>query len=1488
MLSRCAKIFALAALTGANALFAQPTNNPVLAHYGPGEYPKWIDELAWDRVIDMSTYANGANHFERFENARDELHAQGGGVLYYPAGEYVFDLPDMGYGPGMGPMSRGLMLKSGVVIRGADLVAGADQAVIRATEDPQDPLFANDVTHNLNPQTVFVFPTHMRGTDPVTGTPNSAGEVPSHWSFIGLTTGEGEETIADVHNIGVVNVTLEGGTIYWGYHTPRAERMRDGTWFRNVWKRTPVGAPDEETWSGHQPTGEHYMHAIHGSAGWHTEMTAGSGRLVKGVRINNGATWNDMFHADRPNNPDAAQTAVTSFSHYRFTGRITAHGSNIFVGNNVIAKPTKNFIHQDLQRRRGASANTQELVLFDYANHIGIDINKSNFGGNQDHPSAILPGGGYYFENVIVRDNWVFNRGNKNFEVSGQWVVLADQTHLKFRAQNMPVRIDHLMVADTWEEVVPEAADVPPPPVAPEITIVADAVQAEVGASATLSITATGTLPITFQWLKDGVEIVGANASSLVLNPLTLDDAGVYTVLVSNAATEQPIESGPITLVVTEPLPPAPVRTVFLETFDAVQVENEQGDMVWAGQNIADLGWNLHHSFGGHSMLGRDVGLMTDVEGQPVVVEFLYQNITATDLGDNQVGASRGFAQVFIDSRVNYGLAGTREGHSWPNAAVPGPHPETGEYYNPRTLAVLLWKEAEISGIDREELAEFSFMQGNRDAASHSFLPAVRIGDEWFVYYVDQAYLRDNVRVQIPLMHLNPGNEFNAETVFGGGGFANATPGVNDNGTNAQPYRFTWSESGWTRLVFDGESGQDSTVGMVLGDPLQGDLPMAAITAVGVFAPENITNPYTANGHRIDSIQLIAATPKRDLFAFTYNNEGTVDGRDRPIQAANWTGLWGNDAQLLETNDFVFADLSEGVVNPANDTPGKYKAGFLFVAAKNNITPNQFLVYTENLNVVNQPQLPQGGNPDVNPQQDWFAEPGSFTRDMGTINFRRLNEVTIWMQPVSWQTVDVHVAVQLEGEWYVAVQPLTNTSSAWEQHVLNIRSTDWFTDVVGEGRLGVDAQNIVAVGDMPMDAMLTAVGYYVNTKNLTGTASGGGGNPTWVRVDSISVLASAPPGFGVPEIVSHPESVAVVVGESATFSVEVLDAGLTLQYQWLKNGEIIVGALSDTYTIPVTTVADAGSYSVVVTSSSGSTESLPAVLTVLALPEVAPTDIAVSAAGGIESVSVTASALIQWTATSNVDWITVTAGASGNGNGTVSFNVAPNPVATERVGTLTVADVTITVTQAAATPQFDVFPDEIDVGAAGGSGEIEVEATPGAAWGIGSAPAWISFDVEGGDGDLEVTYTVAPNFSFVPRAATVVIAGLDVVFTQAARDLNALIPGLEEGDEPGTFSFEDQWLGNGYAFLVGEDLLVFSYGNGWWYVVEDSAGVYAFDYRLGTWLFTYPSIYPWVYSYHHEQWFGTVVTGNSRSFWVGDSEGWELVPEHDLAALQVD
>jgi hypothetical protein len=74
-----------------------------------------------------------------------------------------------------------------------------------------------------------------------------------------------------------------------------------------------------------------------------------------------------------------------------------------------------------------------------------------------------------------------------------------------------------------------------------------------------------------------------------------------------------------------------------------------------------------------------------------------------------------------------------------------------------------------------------------------------------------------------------------------------------------------------------------------------------------------------------------------------------------------------------------------------------------------------------------------------------------------------------------------------------------------------------------------------------------------------------------------------------------------------------------------------------------------------------------------------------AAAGGSGSVAVTTASGCAWTATSGAAFITITAGATGSGNGTVSYTVAANTGAA-RTGTLTVGGTALSISQAAGTP----------------------------------------------------------------------------------------------------------------------------------------------------------------------------------------------------------
>ena len=57
-----------------------------------------------------------------------------------------------------------------------------------------------------------------------------------------------------------------------------------------------------------------------------------------------------------------------------------------------------------------------------------------------------------------------------------------------------------------------------------------------IGGATTLSVNATGTAPISYQWWKDGVEISNQTDTSLTLENVEVGDSGAYSVVVSNSA----------------------------------------------------------------------------------------------------------------------------------------------------------------------------------------------------------------------------------------------------------------------------------------------------------------------------------------------------------------------------------------------------------------------------------------------------------------------------------------------------------------------------------------------------------------------------------------------------------------------------------------------------------------------------------------------------------------------------------------------------------------------------------------------------------------------------------------------------------------------------------------------------------------------------------------------------------------------------------------
>jgi len=105
--------------------------------------------------------------------------------------------------------------------------------------------------------------------------------------------------------------------------------------------------------------------------------------------------------------------------------------------------------------------------------------------------------------------------------------------------------------------------------------------------------------------------------------------------------------------------------------------------------------------------------------------------------------------------------------------------------------------------------------------------------------------------------------------------------------------------------------------------------------------------------------------------------------------------------------------------------------------------------------------------------------------------------------------------------------------------------------------------------------------------------------------DSTLAISLAGTGTSALSITAQPVSQTVTAGQTAAFTVAATGSG-TLTYQWKKNGAVISGATSASYTTPATTTSDTGAqFTVAVNDSTSSVTSNAATLTVTAAP-VAP------------------------------------------------------------------------------------------------------------------------------------------------------------------------------------------------------------------------------------------------------------------------------------------
>jgi M6 family metalloprotease-like protein len=219
-----------------------------------------------------------------------------------------------------------------------------------------------------------------------------------------------------------------------------------------------------------------------------------------------------------------------------------------------------------------------------------------------------------------------------------------------------------------------------------------------------------------------------------------------------------------------------------------------------------------------------------------------------------------------------------------------------------------------------------------------------------------------------------------------------------------------------------------------------------------------------------------------------------------------------------------------------------------------------------------------------------------------------------------------------------------------------------------------------------------AVGYTVESNptpySRTGTLSIAGRTFTVTQTGSLATPAGLSPGSTYPDG-------SVVVGASPVAlrwnAVTGADRYEVMSFYWnaataawvsVPTASTTTSSLSYSLPVPET------HYAWAVRALSGTTAGdwSPYAYFVYSAPACGFTLSATSAsfgrAGGSGTVTVTAPSGCAWTASSSARWLTITAGGSGNGSGTVSYRVKKNVTRQARTGTMTIAGTAFTVTQA--------------------------------------------------------------------------------------------------------------------------------------------------------------------------------------------------------------
>jgi uncharacterized protein (TIGR03437 family) len=174
------------------------------------------------------------------------------------------------------------------------------------------------------------------------------------------------------------------------------------------------------------------------------------------------------------------------------------------------------------------------------------------------------------------------------------------------------------------------------------------------------------------------------------------------------------------------------------------------------------------------------------------------------------------------------------------------------------------------------------------------------------------------------------------------------------------------------------------------------------------------------------------------------------------------------------------------------------------------------------------------------------------------------------------------------------------------------------------------------------------------------------------------------------------------------------------------------------------------------------------------------------------SITITANASsCSRAAVSDSAWLTIPVGASGTGNGTLSWNAAANTTPNPRTGRITVGDAVFTLQQEAGACTYALNPTSQALTAFGGGGSFNIVTT--CQWEARSTVNWLSITGPStGTGNGSVLFRADPNIEPVSRTGSITVGSTAFLVTQEGTpcDLTLSSNAAEFGASGGPGSFD--------------------------------------------------------------------------------------------------